>query len=203
MKKFIHITAILCAAGLSSRMGETNKLLLNYRGTSLVHRSVRALVDSCVHDIIVVLGYERELVRQAIGSPSGVLQFVYNPNFENGQTSTIQAGLSHISPHSDAFMICLADMPLLTCEHVDKLAMHFQSQSTPDRPLMCRPVQKDLPGHPVIFDASFAIKLMNCIESDGCRSVIRENIDFLVPYLTDDVAFFTDVDNYDKYLELL
>ena len=56
------VSAVVLAAGLSTRMGR-NKLLLTFRDKPLVVHAVDTLLASKVGEIIVVLGHERCLVR--------------------------------------------------------------------------------------------------------------------------------------------
>jgi molybdenum cofactor cytidylyltransferase len=78
----LKVAAVLLAAGLSSRMGGRNKLLIEIGGEPLVRRSARTYLAAGA-DVHVVLGHEAGAVRVALaGLP---LTFVENPNFAVGQ----------------------------------------------------------------------------------------------------------------------
>ena len=53
------VTAVVLAAGASSRMGE-QKLLLQLGGEPIVRRTVRQVCDTGVDDVLVVVGFEHE-----------------------------------------------------------------------------------------------------------------------------------------------
>jgi CTP:molybdopterin cytidylyltransferase MocA len=56
------ITAIVLAAGASTRMGR-NKLLLEVEGETLVRRAVRAAAGAGLGRVVVVLGHDQARVR--------------------------------------------------------------------------------------------------------------------------------------------
>jgi len=191
-----RITAILLAAGLSRRMGKINKLLIDFNESTLLLTAVNEIHNSNIGKLIVVVGYEAE---QIIPSLPKDIKYVMNTSFENGQTSSIQTGLAEIG-YGDSFMICLADMPKLKSNHINQLISFFENieHSNP----IVRPYNNDIPGHPVIFHHSYKDQLLQCVEHDGCKSIIQSNIDKLCKYRTNDNAYFTDIDTH-KDLETL
>jgi len=54
------VSALLLAAGSSSRFGEHNKLLAEWQGEKLIHHALRSIAASCVATITVVTGHEHE-----------------------------------------------------------------------------------------------------------------------------------------------
>ena len=57
-----RIATMVLAAGLSSRMGAQNKLLLSTGGKSLVRGAVEKALNSQAGETIVVTGHEQEAV---------------------------------------------------------------------------------------------------------------------------------------------
>ena len=56
------IAAVVLAAGQSRRMGETNKLLVEIDGVSMVARAADAALASGVNPVLVVTGHEHQQV---------------------------------------------------------------------------------------------------------------------------------------------
>jgi molybdenum cofactor cytidylyltransferase len=104
------ISSILLAAGQSLRMKGENKLIKEIDGTPVIKYAVKNLLSSTVNEIIIVLGYEENLIKKIIGVNKKV-KFVYNKNFKEGVASSIKIGLDNISIKSEAFFISLGDMP--------------------------------------------------------------------------------------------
>ena len=104
-----EVAAIVLAAGRSSRMGPHNKLLQPIDGSTIIARVAGAAIASGANPVIVVTGFEADRVEEAI---SGLdVTFVNNPNFDEGMSGSIKAGLSVLPARSDGAMILLGDMP--------------------------------------------------------------------------------------------
>ena len=104
------ISAILLAAGQSKRMKGENKLTKKIQDIPLIKHSVENILASSVDELIIVLGYQKEIVEKII-SKNEKIKFVFNNDFKSGMASSIKVGLNHISNTSEAFFICLGDMP--------------------------------------------------------------------------------------------
>ena len=59
------LSAIVLAAGMSTRMGQ-NKLLLDFKGKALIAHAVDTLLASTIDEVVVVLGHEAEKVREEL-----------------------------------------------------------------------------------------------------------------------------------------
>jgi len=184
------LSAIILAAGLSRRMGDENKLLLPYKDSSLIQETIRQLsLTKNIYEIIVVLGHEAKILNDHIKSQD--LQRVFNPDFETGQTTSIQVGVRAAEVSSQGFMICLGDMPFLQSEDYDAL-ISFWNQS--ERGKIIRPIVNDKPGHPVIFDAIYRTDILKETYTEGCRTVIQKHKQHLIHYATDYGHYLIDID---------
>ena len=83
------ISAILLAAGQSKRMNGENKLTKEIQGTALIKRSVQNILDSSVQELIIVLGYQKEIIEKLIDKNERI-KIVFNKNFESGMASSIK-----------------------------------------------------------------------------------------------------------------
>ena len=106
------ISAILLAAGQSKRMGIENKLTKKIQGIPLIKHSVKNILDSSIEELIIVVGHQKEIIGKLIDKNEKI-KFVFNKNFENGMASSIKIGMDNLSEKTEAFFICLGDMPLV------------------------------------------------------------------------------------------
>ena len=191
-----HTDVILLAAGLSTRMGAENKLLLQHHNKTLVQTVLDQLRQLAFNQIILVTGHQQEVLLSKIEGVED-LTIVHNPDYKSGQTSSIQSGLTKLSKEAQSFLICLSDMPFLQKQHLENLlAFSFERDTS-----ICRPIVDKVPGHPVIFKRRFAKQLNNCTDSNGCRTVIQQNKELLEPFKTNTKAYIQDIDNQqDKQL---
>ena len=190
------ISAIIVAAGLSTRMGEQNKLLLPYKGKPLFLHITDALLDSQVDEIIVVTGFEAERICQALGNRN--VNLSHNPNYKTGLTSSIQTGIKASHQDATAYLICLSDMPFIQSKHIDKIVAALD-KNKPQQILMPRINQQK--SHPILFASFYKEKLLNHKIPTGCKAIIQENKKHLnfVDFTED---FSQDIDTPKSYQQL-
>ena len=103
------ISAILLAAGESSRMGGDFKPLLKWGTRTVISACIDNLRRSRVDEIIVVLGFRESEIRSRLAG-AGV-QFAINREYRKGMVSSVKTGLSLISPRTNGILIALVDQP--------------------------------------------------------------------------------------------
>jgi molybdenum cofactor cytidylyltransferase len=122
------VAGILLAAGLSSRMG-SNKLLFEVEGETLLRRSARRALAGGLDPVLVVLGHEAERNgRELAGLPC---RAVLHPGYEQGITTSVQAGVAALPIGTLAAMVLLADMPHVTPEMISALIARYRSSAAP------------------------------------------------------------------------
>ena len=86
------VSAIILAAGLSKRMGNTNKLLLPYKNKTVIATVTENIIAGGIEDIIIVTGFETDKIQDALkGLP---VRFADNKDYEKGMTTSIQQGVA-------------------------------------------------------------------------------------------------------------
>lgn len=123
------ITALVLAAGTSSRFGRT-KQLVPLRGRPLVQHAVDAAAGAGVDEIVVVLGHEAEDVRRALELPP-IARAVVNPSYASGLASSLATGLREADPASEAAVMLLGDQPGIAARHVRLLVDAFEARRSP------------------------------------------------------------------------
>ncbi|HEY7216628.1 MAG TPA: nucleotidyltransferase family protein [Thermoanaerobaculia bacterium] len=161
------IAGILLAAGTSSRMG-SNKLLFQVQGESLLRRVARRALAGGLHPLLVVLGHEA--ARTARELDGLACQTVVNPGYEQGITSSLQAGLSALPAAARATVVMLADMPFVTSEMIAGLVARYRASEAPL-------VISDYAGvhaPPMLYDRALFGELQAMAEGSGCgRQVVK------------------------------
>jgi len=114
----MNITAILLAAGSSSRMGQP-KQLLTYEGKSLVRRAAEAAVASRARQVLVVTGAASQRVDAELAGLAVML--VHNDDYAEGMSTSLRAGLKAVRPEVDAVVVMLADQPFVDTSVIDSL----------------------------------------------------------------------------------
>lgn len=160
------LAAVILSAGASSRMGRPKALLPYREGTFLEH-----LIQVTRHPRIgvtrIVLGAGAELIRTiAKLDPSAV---ILNPEWEQGQLSSIRAGLRSLEGiDTDGIVLCPVDHPLVSARLVNDLVERFYEE----KKAIVLPTYNGRRGHPVIFSNALYSDLFAAPAEKGARAVV-------------------------------
>lgn len=179
---------VILAAGLSQRMGDTNKLLIDVNGESMIRGAVR-LYERLTDRIIVVLGYQADEVRAALQGFD--LTFVRNANYTSGQQSSVRAGLEAAALEGEGLVVALGDQPHLEEQDIAGLFDFFRIRH-PDRIIV--PWFEGVRGNPIVIPAQIAQRMRNDNRSPACRRFIDANPDLVVRYRAPNDHFTQDID---------
>ena len=193
------ISAVLTAAGLSSRMGSP-KPLLPWLGKTLVESQVETLLEAGVSEVIVVLGYKAEEVAPYV--TGDLIRIVTNTEFRSGRTSSIRAGLDEVSSNASDIIIMAVDQPR-TPQIVSRvIATHVEANA-----LLTSPRYHGRGGHPLVFSARLLPELSRISErNQGLREVFERHRSAITEVQFDDPAIRLDLNTpkayqraYEKY----
>jgi len=188
------VAGIILAAGASQRMGQPKPLLL-WRGKPFICHVARTALDAGLTPVVIVTGARADEVRAALADlPVGI---AYNPNWTEGQSTSVQAGLQSLPPETDAAIFLLADQPHIPVELLRALLeQHVQTRAPIVAPLI-----GEQRGNPVLFDRSTFPDLMSLQGDAGGRQVLSRYPITYVPW--DDPKLLLDVDTLEDYERLL
>ena len=162
------ISAILLAAGQSRRMDGENKLTKKIKDSPLIKHSVKNILASSIDELIIVLGYQKEIIEKLIDKNEKI-KFVFNKDFESGMASSIKTGLDNLSKKTEAFFICLGDMPMLSHDIYNQLIR------SKDNKEIIVPTYKGQQGNPVLFDKSMKEKVLDIRGDAGAKKILELN----------------------------
>jgi molybdenum cofactor cytidylyltransferase len=189
------IAAVVLAAGRASRMG-SNKLVAELDGEPIVRRTVRAVLGSHARPVVVVTGHEADAVRGALAGLD--VRFVHNPDFANGMSTSLRAGLAAAGA-VDAALVCLGDMPRLKAAHFDAVIEAFRT-GEPDEIVI--PTADRKRGNPVLWPRCYFAEIAALTGDVGGRALIDRHADRLRLVAIDDPAILVDVDTPAALAEL-
>ena len=172
------ITTIVLAAGTSSRFGQT-KQLQELHGKPLVQHAIDAAADAGLDEIIVVLGHDAERVSASLQLPARA-RAVLNPRYEDGQSTSLVAGLDAADSASEAAVVLLADQPGITAEHIRALLEVFEA----GRPRIVRLRFRDGPG-PALLSREVWDETRALIGDTGAREIIAAHPEWVEEVLVD------------------
>ena len=110
---FENTTAIVIAAGKSTRMNGEVKVLCEVNGRPLIHYLLDSLAAVGITEPIVVVNYQQEKVRAALaGYP---VRFV-DQGEPKGTGHAVQVAQSAVDPSIERAFLCYGDTPFLSAE---------------------------------------------------------------------------------------
>ena len=185
-----NVSAVVLAAGRSTRMGPINKLVVPFDGRAMVRAVVDALESSSARPVVVVTGHEAQRVEETLAGAD--VRLVHNPGYRQGLSGSLRAGLAALPDSAEAAVICLGDMPLVTSAHVDRLVSAFDPDEGRE---ICVPVFEGKRGNPVLFARRFFEEITTVRGDTGARHLIGEYEEYVCEVAMDDRAVLVDVDS--------
>ena len=189
------VSAVVLAAGAGSRFGG-GKLLASFRGRTLIEATLSGLRGAPVDEIIVVAGAEGERLRSI--STADEMRVIDNPDWAEGMSTSVRAGLRACASDTRAAVICLADQPLVGAEAVERLVEAFRRGAR-----IAVATYGGEMRNPVLFARGVWPLLLREMSGDkGARVFLKHHQDIVTEVACDDIADPTDVDTVEDLRRL-
>ena len=191
---FERCAGIILAAGESTRFGAP-KQLLDWKGKPFVRQVAEIALKAGLEPVVVVTGFRAADVESALnGLP---VEIVYNPEYQQGQSASIRAGVASLSGKVGAAIFLLADQPQIPVDVIRALVeSHGQNMQAILAPL----VLEERRANPVLFDRDTFADLMQLTGDVGGRGIFDKHRVEYLPW-HDDILLL-DVDKPEDYKKL-
>ncbi|ATI64516.1 MULTISPECIES: molybdenum cofactor cytidylyltransferase [Edwardsiella] len=183
------VSAIIPAAGLSSRMGQW-KMMLPYRDGTILDASINNALGFC-QQIILVVGFRAEVLLQRYGDHPRI-KLVVNKDYASGLFSSIRCGAASVQ--SDYCFICHGDMPCLT-------SALFAQLWRQRGPYALLPRYRGVPGHPVLLPRTWLPQVGQAYPQRSMREYLLAKDYRYLDINSEEIIF--DVDTPQAYQLLL
>lgn len=190
------VVGVVLAAGTSSRFGEPNKLLAEWKDVPLVSHAVDTLLRSAVDEVVVVVGDDAERVRTAISEFE--VTVVHNDEYTAGQATSVRRGIT-AARHTggDAVAFALGDMPTVNAGSLDVLVDAYRA-GVGDALAAAYDGGR---GNPVLFGRRHFEALADVTGDTGGREILLSD-DRAALIETDDRGVLVDIDSPDDIATL-
>ena len=196
-----QVAAVILAAGLSSRMAPTNKLLVrDQAGSTVIARVVRACLDSQAACLYVVTGHQADYVRDAVCAvvSQKPLSCVHAGDYRQGLSASLRAGINALPQWADGMLVCLGDMPLVEPEVLNTLIEAFAPSLNRD---IIVPYWKGQRGNPVLWGRKYFSEIGALSGDLGARALIDQHVGHVTSVDAGGPGVVLDFDTPDSLLE--
>ncbi len=189
VKKINRITAIVLAAGQSHRMGNENKLLMEIDNRPMIEHVIKTLNKTCLEEIIVVTGFESEKIKNVLNSYD--VRFIDNTDYEQGLSTSLVAGLRSVDKMTDAIIICLGDMPMITSTGIKHMINEFNPDAGRE---ICVPTFQGKRGNPILWSRRFINEMLQLEGDVGAKHLLFSYDDVVHEVSMQDSGILIDFD---------
>ena len=196
MSQHMHFTAIILAAGASSRMGRP-KQLLKIDGQCMLDLSIAAAVKAGIDSPIVVLGANAKLIESHATRLSNCT-VVKNDKYHLGLSTSLIRGIQAAPPATKAYIFILADQPMVRSNLLVLMMKEFERTGAD----ILYPEFQGQRGNPVIVTSRLHDRLLLAKGDSGAKYLLADNSLKIVPYPVTTSAVLTDIDTPEEFQEL-
>jgi molybdenum cofactor cytidylyltransferase len=183
----MRIAGLVLAAGRSSRMAPRNKLLEPIGGEKMVRRVAAVAIAGGAEPVVVVTGHEAASVAAALRGLA--VTIVANPDYADGLSTSLRAGLRALPPGIDGALILLGDMPRIEASMLSALVAAFTGANA-----ICVPVRHGRRGNPVLWGSAYFAEIMRLTGDTGAKPLMAQHEAQLIEVEVATDSIFEDVD---------
>jgi molybdenum cofactor cytidylyltransferase len=187
--------AVILAGGLSSRMPQF-KPLLPLGEETITDHVIATFINRGI-EVFLVVGHRQDELRAGIKKQA--ITIIYNPDYEQGMLTSIQAGIRRLKPAHQAFFIMPVDIPLVREATIRRLLNAAAEQ--PGK--IVYPLFNGKRGHPPLIPSSLIPGVLAWQGGGGLKAFLdsQEKMALEVPLADSNILF--DIDTPDAYRLLL
>jgi molybdenum cofactor cytidylyltransferase len=190
------ISAVVLAAGLSTRMGHP-KLILPWGATTVIGQVVITLRQAGIEDIVVVTGGARVQVEAVLQDVcESMVRTVFNSRHaEDDMLESLRTGMEMMSERQQAMLVVLGDQPQIEVQVVRALLDAYRAE----RSSLVIPSYRMRRGHPWIVDRSLWSDLRSTPPGYTMRDFLNAHRDTIRYLPVESASILHDLDTPEEY----
>jgi molybdenum cofactor cytidylyltransferase len=162
-----RVGAIILAAGMSKRMGQP-KLLMSLKGKPLFRYPLEQAIRNQLSPICLIGGQHMQAFQMEAADLQNV-EYIDNPNYEKGMSTSLKKGIKNVKGRSDAAFIFLADQPFVPDKVIQTMIQQFGKDTR-----LVRPQYQGNFGHPILIDNSLYDEFLKIEGDQGGKEIIKK-----------------------------
>jgi molybdenum cofactor cytidylyltransferase len=190
------ISSVVLAAGRADRIGE-QKSLLPLGGKPALQWVLESALASDLHEIVCVVR-DLEAVRRRISLVDERLYWLTNYVADQGQSTSLIAGLWAIDPKSDGALILAGDQPMIRPELINSLVKGSENRNA----LIVAPSFQGQIRNPVLFRRDLFAELLQLTGDRAGQGLIEKYRKKTALVEWNDEVSFMDIDDRDDHTKI-
>lgn len=194
--KAAEFSAIVLAAGFSSRMGEF-KPLLPLGNRSILERVIILFQKTGIRDIHVVIGHRQSELHPIVDKLD--VHGIFNPDYRHDMFTSVVIGLGALGSGTEAVFILPVDIPLVKPSTIHSLLSAYQE----NRGHLLYPTFGGKRGHPPLIPFSYARDIIKWQGENGLNGALKHFESNALEIKVPDENILFDLDTPEDYQNLL
>jgi molybdenum cofactor cytidylyltransferase len=190
------IWAIILAAGESRRMNSP-KMLLPFRGSTIIGTVLENVLNSEIKNIMIVLGSSHNEIAIALRGYN--VNTCLNNNFQDGMLSSVKCGFRSVPDNFSAAVVLPGDQPMIPPQVLNAIVYSWRNTGSG----IIIPLHNGKRGHPILIDSKYKLEVEKLTFDEGLHALpVKFNNDVLeIEMNTPEIL--RDIDTREDYLKEL
>ena len=171
----------------------TQKLLLPFRGSTVIGHIVDQFSGGPVRQTVVVVGADGAAVVAALAGRAVTL--VENPAPAGDMLSSVRCGLAALPAECEAVLVALGDQPSIRS---DLIARMVEARRDGGRGIVV-PADGGRRGHPLLFSAGYREEILAGYDGVGLRGLLEAHAGEVFELAAGSEAVLADMDRPEDY----
>ncbi|KAF5060060.1 Molybdenum cofactor cytidylyltransferase [anaerobic digester metagenome] len=189
------ISAVILAAGLSSRMGEF-KALLPFGRSTVIETVIDQFIAAGVTDIRIIVGHQSDLLLPLLEKLP--VTAIENKCYLKGMFSSVRSGVLSFTNQTQAFFLLPVDMPLIKADSLKSIIKTYHKTSA----AVIYPVYNQKRGHPPLIDQQCFDAICRGNDDTTLKTVLQAFKHLSVETTVPDIGLTLDMDTPADYEHL-
>jgi molybdenum cofactor cytidylyltransferase len=187
------IFAIILAAGESKRMKVT-KMLLPYKGKTIIENVIENVLSSNIEKVLVVTGAEYDAITYVLNGLR--VTPCFNEHYREGMLSSVKCGFRSLPDDADCALIFQGDQPFIASGTINKIITACMNS---DKGIVV-PVYNGKRGHPILIKNKYRKEIDRLKADEGLRFLSKTFPEDVLEVETDAPEILRDIDTMEDYL---
>lgn len=191
------LTCLILAAGYSQRFGSPKALAVWPNGKTVLANLQESILNSNVDEIIIVLGAHADVIQSHVFNHKRV-RFVYNKDYNFGQTSSVQTAMRALNPDTESFFVLPVDFPAIQTSTFDQLKKNLVSNM-----VGIIPTFTDRKGHPPLLRSHLIPEILALSFEQGLNMVLKNNQSKIQLHEVQDEGILKTFNTQEEWLKII